>query len=195
MITAHNYLLWVSLDSYVKLAGYPKILLCDGGSQLIRGCQDMRLSYTETKHQLHKQHQINFEVCSIEGLMNMDRWNGKSERSQPQSICCTKERFSILQCETLATSIANSIDNMPLAINGFGESRYSDSKSSQVGNVILFLKDESKISSIINIELWFQWMWATMRLWEGKVFDMKMQGNRCSVRQVGLQEHLLSFKK
>ena len=98
--------------------GYPKILLCDGGSQLIRGCQDMRLSYTDIRHQLHKQHQINFEVCPVGGHNEHGKVERKIREITTSVDLLYKERFSILQWETLATSIANSINNMPLAING-----------------------------------------------------------------------------
>lgn len=98
--------------------GYPKFLLSDAGSQLIRGCQDMRLSYIDIKHQLHKKHQINFEVCPVGGHNEHGKVERKIREISTSVEMLYKERFSILRWETLAASIAISINNMPLAING-----------------------------------------------------------------------------
>ena len=98
--------------------GYPKTLLCDAGSQLIKGCQDMRFSYLDIKHRLFMDHQIEFEVCSV-GAHNE---HGKVERKIREITSSInvihQQRLSILQWETLVSSIANSINNMPLALKG-----------------------------------------------------------------------------
>ena len=40
--------------------GFPKKLLPDAGSQLIKGCEDMSFSYTDLKNKLHKEYGV---VC------------------------------------------------------------------------------------------------------------------------------------
>ena len=98
-------------------AGFPKTLLCDEGSQLVKGCESMQLKFWDVKFQLHQESGINFEVCPVGG----HNWNGRVERkirevkkSIEKSV--SNERLSIIQWETLSSSIANSINNRPLAI-------------------------------------------------------------------------------
>ena len=98
--------------------GYPKILLPDAGSQLIKGCDSMRLSFTDIQYRLHKDVAVDFNVCPV-GAHNM---HGKVER-KIQEIKSSLERtlktnrLSVLQWETITSSIANSINNLPLALH------------------------------------------------------------------------------
>ena len=98
--------------------GYPKTLLCDAGSQIVKGCQDMRLSYTDIKHQLFTNHHIDFEVCSVGAHNEHGKVERKIQEIRSSIDTMYKQRLSILQWETLVSSIANSINNMPLAMNG-----------------------------------------------------------------------------
>jgi len=108
------------IQSFVRFAsryGFPRKVFIDEGSQLVKGTQDMRLSYTDIKSTLHKERSINFQTCPVGGH-NM---NGKVERkikeinaSLERSI--NNERLSILQWETIVAVIANSINNLPLAV-------------------------------------------------------------------------------
>ena len=97
--------------------GFPKKLFCDSGSQLVKGCNDMRLNFNDIQHQLHKRVSVDFTICPVGGH-NM---NGKAERKIKEinkSIEKTthKERLSLLQWETLAATIANSINDLPITI-------------------------------------------------------------------------------
>ena len=97
--------------------GYPKIMLIDEGSQLVKGCQEMRLKFRDIQHQLHQNQRIQFEVCPVGGH-NM---HGKVERkikSVKESIekMLHNERISVLQWETVASQISNSINDLPLAL-------------------------------------------------------------------------------
>ena len=97
--------------------GYPKIMLIDEGSQLVKGCQDIKLNFRDIQQQLHKNQQIQFEVCPVGGH-NM---HGKVERkvkSAKESIEKTlhNERLSILQWETSVSQISNSMNDLPLAL-------------------------------------------------------------------------------
>ena len=97
--------------------GYPKVLLCDEGSQLVKGCQSMKLSFWDARFQLNKDVGIEFEVCPVGG----HNVNGKVERKireikKSVHKRLSNRRLSIMQWETLAASISNCINNMPLAL-------------------------------------------------------------------------------
>ena len=97
--------------------GFPKTLLVDQGSQIIKGCETMKLDFWDIKFQLHQDVSVDFEVCPVGG----HNFNGKVERKIREikkSIMKTvsNERLDVLEWETLAASIANTINNMPLAL-------------------------------------------------------------------------------
>ena len=97
--------------------GYPKLLLIDEGSQLVKGCEDMRFNFRDSQYKLHVNHQVEFQVCPVGGH-NM---HGKVERkikSIRESISKSihNERLSILQWETIASQVSNSVNNMPLSL-------------------------------------------------------------------------------
>ena len=82
--------------------GYPKILLIDEGSQLVKGCQDMRLNFRDTQHQLHYMHgKVERKIKSVQESLDKMLHN---------------ERLSIMQWETTASQISNSINDLPLAL-------------------------------------------------------------------------------
>lgn len=94
--------------------GYPKMILCDEGSQRL---QDIQLSFLDLKNVLHRNHDVDFEMCPVGG----HNFHGKVERK----ICEIRssmeknmhyERLSILQWETLAAEVANTINDLPLAL-------------------------------------------------------------------------------
>ena len=97
--------------------GYPKTLLCDKGSQLIKGCESMVIQFWDLKHQLHRETGVDFEVCPVGGH-NM---NGRVERRIREIRKSIAKSFaqcnlSIIEWETLASSVSNTINNMPLAL-------------------------------------------------------------------------------
>ena len=97
--------------------GYPKILLIDEGSQLVKGCEDMKLNYIDLQKRLHLEMNVEFETCPVGGH-NM---HGKVERKIRHIKECIEksmqnERLSMLQWETLVSQIANSINDLPLAV-------------------------------------------------------------------------------
>ena len=97
--------------------GYPKVVLIDEGSQLVRGCQMMKLDFLDAKFKLHKDVGVEFQVCPVGG----HNINGKVERkiriikeSMEKNIL--NERLSIIQWETLSSKIANNINDLPLGL-------------------------------------------------------------------------------
>ena len=95
--------------------GFPKRVLSDEGSQLVKGFKEMKISYRAFQSQLMKNQNIEFEVCPFQGHYMHDKVERKI-REINQSIQTTLQnnRLSLLQLETLASTIANSINNLPL---------------------------------------------------------------------------------
>ena len=97
--------------------GYPCKLLPDPGSQLIKGCKDMILSFSDIQHRLSVEHGVTFQSCPV----GAHYVHGKVERKiQTVRRSIEKElgnrRLSLLQWETLGQQIANSINNLPIGI-------------------------------------------------------------------------------
>ena len=97
--------------------GYPKVLLPDEGSQLVKGCKEMELSYTDIRQKLNTEYGVEFKACPVGGH-NM---HGKVERNiQHVKTAMNKElehrRLSVIQWETLGDQIANCVNDTPLAI-------------------------------------------------------------------------------
>ena len=108
------------IQAFTRLScevGYPKLLLIDEGSQLVKACESMVLNFTDIKNQLHTSVGVQFEVCPVGGH-NM---HGKVERKIKEikrsiSKNVGKERLSVLQWETICSVISNTINDMPLAL-------------------------------------------------------------------------------
>ena len=43
--------------------GYPKVLSPDEGSQLVKGCQDMVISFSDLKHKLSVEYGVEYRTC------------------------------------------------------------------------------------------------------------------------------------
>jgi hypothetical protein len=115
-----NYSADAFLLSFVRFSsrfGYPKTLMPDEGSQLIKGCQDMIISFSDVKNQLFVEHGVDYKPCPV----GAHYIHGKVER-KIQTIkhsfvkLMDKERLSIIQWETLGQQVANSINNMPIGL-------------------------------------------------------------------------------
>ena len=108
------------LLAFVRFAcrfGFPKMLLPDEGSQLVKGCKTMVLQFTDIKSRLYTEFGIDFEVCPV-GAHYM---HGKVERKIQQvkksiTINMDNNRLSVLQWESLMSQVANGINNLPLGI-------------------------------------------------------------------------------
>ena len=101
---------------YCPEVGYPKILLADSGSQIVKSVESMKLNIRDIQHKLHQDVRLEFELCPVGGL----NVNGKVERkireikkSLEKSV--SNERLSIIQWETIA-AVANCINDLPIAL-------------------------------------------------------------------------------
>jgi hypothetical protein len=97
--------------------GYPCSLLPDPGSQLVKGCKDMILSFSDIRHKLSVEYGVSFQTCPV----GAHYVHGKVERKIKMiKLSIEKElnnrRLSVVQWETLGQQIANSINNLPLGI-------------------------------------------------------------------------------
>ena len=96
--------------------GYPRKVLPDAGSQLIKGCESMKMTFYDVQNKLHE-YGVDFEVCPV-GAHYM---HGKVERKikhvkESFSKHLQNNRLSIMQWETLGDQIANSINNLPISL-------------------------------------------------------------------------------
>ena len=92
--------------------GYPKYLLPDEGSQLVKGCQDVRLNFKDIQNRLYCDVQVEFSVCPVSGH-HMHGKVGRKIREIKKSlyISLQNHRLSLLQWETIASEIANTIND------------------------------------------------------------------------------------
>ena len=96
--------------------GFPKKLLPDAGSQLVKGCASMTITFSDVQNRLHE-YGIIYEVCPV-GAHYM---HGKVERKikhvkESFAKHLYNDRLSIIQWETLGDQVANSINNLPIAL-------------------------------------------------------------------------------
>ena len=97
--------------------GYPSTLYPDPGSQLLKGCKDMVLSFSTIRYKLEVEFGVQFFTCPV----GSHYFHGKVERKireVKKSIekHLLNQRFSILQWETLGQQIANSVNNLPIGL-------------------------------------------------------------------------------
>ena len=98
-------------------AGYPKKLLIDEGSQLVKGCESMKLDFHDIKQQIYRDVKAEFEMCPVGG----HNVNGKVERKikevkESLERYMNNERMSIIQWETMSSKVANAINDLPIAL-------------------------------------------------------------------------------
>ena len=97
--------------------GYPKKLLPDEGSQLVKGCKNMVISMSSLTQKLSVEYGVEFETSPV-GAHNV---HGKVERKIQQirkslSKHMDGKRLSVLQWETLGQQVSNSINNLPIGL-------------------------------------------------------------------------------
>ena len=108
------------IQAFIRLScdvGYPKILLPDEGSQLIKSCQNVRYNFKDVKEKLFVDSKVEFYPCPVGGH-NMHGRVERKIREVKESIekSFQSQRLSIIQWETVAAQISNSINDVPLAL-------------------------------------------------------------------------------
>ena len=109
------------LLSYDSLVGYPKKLLPDAGSQLVKGCESMKILFSDVKSRLHE-FGVEYEVCPV-GAHYM---HGKVEREIRHAKDCFGkhfhgERLSVIQWESLSAQVANTMNNLPIGLGNLSK--------------------------------------------------------------------------
>ena len=97
--------------------GYPRYVLPDAGSQLLKSCEDMRYSFSDTKNRLRLEFGVDYSPCPV----GAHYVHGKVERKIKEvkksvNIHVQNERLSLLQWVTLMHQISNSINNLPIGL-------------------------------------------------------------------------------
>ena len=97
--------------------GHPKVLMPDAGSQLVRGCKDMVISFTDLAMPLSQECGVDFKTCPVGAHFVHGRVERKIQQIK-QSLACTimGKKISTLQWETLALQVANVINNLPIGL-------------------------------------------------------------------------------
>ena len=108
------------VSSFIRFSctyGYPKYLMPDAGSQLLKTCEDMRYSFTDMKQKLAFEYDVDYSPCPV----GAHYVHGKVERKirevkKSMNICVQNEKLSHIQWETLMLQISNSINNLPIGL-------------------------------------------------------------------------------
>ena len=115
-----NYISDAFLLAFARFAcrfGYPKTVMPDEGSQLVSGCRNMVISFSDVQCRLNIEYGIEFKTCPV----GAHYVHGKVERKIRDIKKClqktvNKSRLSLLQWETLGQQISNSINNTPIGL-------------------------------------------------------------------------------
>ena len=107
----------LSFSRFSCEAGFPKLLLVDEGSQLVRGCENMVIDMCDTRGILKREFGIDFKTCPVGG----HNFHGKAERKiktvqDTINKSMHNSRLSIIAWETLCAQVANTVNNLPVAI-------------------------------------------------------------------------------
>ena len=108
------------VQAFIRLScdvGYPKVLLPDEGSQLIKACENMVFSFKDLKSHLHQHAKVEFEPCPVGGHYMHGRVERKiREIKSSVEKSYQNARLSLIQWETVCSEVSNSINNLPLAL-------------------------------------------------------------------------------
>ena len=91
--------------------GYPKYVLPDTGSQLVKGCESLSFEYG-----------VDFTVCPVGAHYVHGRVERKiREVKKSVKLSVQNERLSVIQWETLMQQTSNSINNLPIGVKNKSE--------------------------------------------------------------------------
>ena len=115
-----NYSTSSFISAFIRFScnvGYPYKLLPDAGSQLVKGCESLTITFTDLKNRLHECG-VQFEVCPV-GAHYMHGKVERKIRSVKESFAkhLQNEKLSVIEWETLGETVANSINNLPIAVS------------------------------------------------------------------------------
>ena len=120
-----NYSTDAFLLAFIRFAcrfGYPKSLKIDEGSQLLKGCKNMVISFTDLKQKLSVEYGVDFSTCPVGAHYVHGRVERKIQDIKKSFSHIGHNRLSVVQWETLGQQVANGINNMPIALGNKVES-------------------------------------------------------------------------
>ena len=108
------------IQSFVRFScyfGYPKSLISDEGSQIVKSFKSMELNYRDIKQKLHTRVAVEYNVVPVGGH-NMSGKVERTIREIKRSIdkIVENNRYSVIQWETICSEISNTVNNLPLAL-------------------------------------------------------------------------------
>lgn len=111
------------LQSFTRFScevGYPKRLLTDKGSQLMKSCETVRFDYKDVRWRVFTETGVEFDICPVGGH-NMNGLVERKIREVKKSIIKSiqNERLSVLQWETFGYRASNAINDLPLGVRGY----------------------------------------------------------------------------
>ena len=71
--------------------GYPKKLMPDAGSQLVKGCQCMTGRFSDVKHKLHLEYGVAFETCPVGAHYMHGKVERKIRHGQESFLKCNEK--------------------------------------------------------------------------------------------------------
>ena len=107
------------VKAFIRFAcevGYPQKLLPDAGSQLVKGCEIMRLSFKDIKNQLYQDHHVEFQTCPVGGHNMHGRVERRIRQVKESMRTMSSEKLSVMEWESLACQIANCINDLPIGV-------------------------------------------------------------------------------
>ncbi len=114
--TASSFIL--GFKRFGSRAGFPKMMLPDQGSQLIKACGDVKLSFKDIQGQLNTEYGVQFETCPA-GAHYMHGRVERKVRHVRESLSRSFEgqKLSTIGWESVCAEIANCINDLPIGLN------------------------------------------------------------------------------
>ena len=98
------------IQAFIRFSGkvgYPKFMVIDEGSWLIKGCDNMKISFTDIKGKLYQDMMVDFATCPVGG----HNYNGKVECRIKRKRIFGKDNFkSTIVCTTVGNNFSRSVE-------------------------------------------------------------------------------------
>ena len=120
--TMEDYSATAFIQSFTRFScdmGYPRRVLTDEGSQLVKGCKELKLDFQNLQFRLHRDVKVELESsCPVVGIICTEKQRQIRHIKESLEKSVSNERLGVLQWETVAAITANCINDLPLATHG-----------------------------------------------------------------------------
>ena len=94
----------------------------DRGSQIPKTYNNAKINFNDMKYKIHYNVDVEFELCPVDG--HNYKYNGKVERrireiKQSLTKSYNDQKLSVLQWETVASEIANCLNDLPILLGNY----------------------------------------------------------------------------